>query len=128
MAMDQSFEDAYGELYGEGAFSFKSNTKPDPITDSVPSSDDSSFDCNICLDSVQEPVVNQVSGIPLVQDLTSPYLYVLLWFFSEDDDEKHHISKGVHGILKPESSWKVKIVLREIYQKAFFNIRIHLYL
>ncbi|CAF1715503.1 hypothetical protein Bca4012_040825 [Brassica carinata] len=57
MAMDQSFEDAYGELYGEGAFSFNNTTKPDPVTDSVPSSDDSSFDCNICLDSVQEPVV-----------------------------------------------------------------------
>ncbi|KAF2538471.1 hypothetical protein F2Q68_00018668 [Brassica cretica] len=56
MAMDQSFEDAYGELYGEGAFSFNNTTKPDPVTDSVPS-DDSSFDCNICLDSVQEPVV-----------------------------------------------------------------------
>lgn len=61
MAMDQSFEDAalLGELYGEGAFCFK-NTKPDPITVSVPSdhtSDDSNFDCNICLDSVQEPVV-----------------------------------------------------------------------
>lgn len=59
MAMDQSFEDASGELYGEGAFSFK-NTKPDPVTTSLPSEDtngDSSFDCNICLDSVQEPVV-----------------------------------------------------------------------
>lgn len=58
--MDQSFEDASGELYGEGAFTFN-NTKPDPITASLhPSEDtngDSSFDCNICLDSVQEPVV-----------------------------------------------------------------------
>ncbi|CAA0393499.1 E3 ubiquitin-protein ligase RMA1 [Arabidopsis thaliana] len=60
MALDQSFEDAalLGELYGEGAFCFKSK-KPEPITVSVPSddTDDSNFDCNICLDSVQEPVV-----------------------------------------------------------------------
>lgn len=53
------------------------------------------------------PAFNQVSGIPLVQDLTSPYLYVLLWFVSEDDDETSHLQvceDGVHGILKPESS------------------------
>lgn len=57
MALDQYFEDAAvpGELYGEGAFCFK-NTKPEPIAVSVPC-DDSNFDCNICLDSVQEPVV-----------------------------------------------------------------------
>uniref|UniRef100_A0A1J3JY91 E3 ubiquitin-protein ligase RMA n=1 Tax=Noccaea caerulescens TaxID=107243 RepID=A0A1J3JY91_NOCCA len=58
MALDQYFEDAAvpGELYGEGAFCFK-NTKPEePIAVSVPS-DDSNFDCNICLESVQEPVV-----------------------------------------------------------------------
>ncbi|CAN8247923.1 unnamed protein product [Cochlearia groenlandica] len=55
--MDQSYEDP-GELYGEGAFCFK-KTKPDPNTVLVPSddTDDSNFDCNICLDSVQEPVV-----------------------------------------------------------------------
>ncbi|KAL1188362.1 E3 ubiquitin-protein ligase RMA1 [Cardamine amara subsp. amara] len=60
MAMNQPFEDVTvpGELYGEGAFCFKSK-KPEPISDSVPSDDtnDSNFDCNICLDSVQEPVV-----------------------------------------------------------------------
>ncbi|CDY48562.1 BnaA09g01580D [Brassica napus] len=65
------------------------------------------FDCNICLDSVQEPVVKLVSCIPLVQDLTSLYLYVLLWFVSEDDDETSHLQvceDGIHWILKPGSS------------------------
>ncbi|ESQ38031.1 hypothetical protein EUTSA_v10028914mg [Eutrema salsugineum] len=60
MDLDQSFDDdaVPGELYGEGAFCFK-NSKPEPITASVPSDDsnESNFDCNICLDSVQEPVV-----------------------------------------------------------------------
>ncbi|XP_013645582.2 protein ACCELERATED CELL DEATH 6-like [Brassica napus] len=51
--------------------------------------------CNVMLILLGPYVIPQVSGIPLVQDLTSLYLYVLLWFVSEDDDEKHHISKCV---------------------------------
>ncbi|XP_013607471.1 PREDICTED: uncharacterized protein LOC106314072 [Brassica oleracea var. oleracea] len=51
--------------------------------------------CNVMLILLGPYVIPQVSGIPFVQDLTSLYLYVLLWFVSEDDDEKHHISKCV---------------------------------
>ncbi|CAN7089385.1 unnamed protein product [Brassica rapa subsp. narinosa] len=51
--------------------------------------------CNVMLILLGPYVIPQVSGIPLVQDLTSLYLYVLLWFVSEDDDEKHHTSKCV---------------------------------
>ncbi|KAJ0264981.1 Ankyrin repeat family protein [Hirschfeldia incana] len=48
--------------------------------------------CNVMLVLLGPYVIPQVYGIPFVQDLTSLYLYVLLWFVSEDDDEKHHIS------------------------------------
>ncbi|KAL0712684.1 hypothetical protein Bca4012_019662 [Brassica carinata] len=51
--------------------------------------------CNVTLVLLGPYVIPQVSGIPFVQDLTSLYLYVLLWFVSEDDGGKHRISKCV---------------------------------
>ncbi|CAH8313243.1 unnamed protein product [Eruca vesicaria subsp. sativa] len=68
--------------------------------------------CNVTLVLLGPYVIPQVSGIPFVQDLTSLYLYLLLWFVSEDDGEKHHISK-----LKSEDRLKGDIV----YQNSFLQ-------
>ncbi|XP_056849939.1 protein ACCELERATED CELL DEATH 6-like isoform X2 [Raphanus sativus] len=43
--------------------------------------------CNVMLVLLGPYVIPQVYGIPFVQDLTSLYLYILLWFVSEDDDD-----------------------------------------
>ncbi|CAH8313239.1 unnamed protein product [Eruca vesicaria subsp. sativa] len=102
MAMDQSFEDASGELYGEGAFSFK-KTKPEPVSVSLPSEDtnvDSNFDCNICLDSVQEPVVTLCGHL-----FCWPCIHK--WLLVQSDEHQTHKqcpvckSKVSHSTLVP---------------------------
>ncbi|XP_010431117.1 PREDICTED: E3 ubiquitin-protein ligase RMA1-like [Camelina sativa] len=108
MALDQSFEDAavLGELYGEGAFCFKSK-KPETISVSAPSDDnvdDSNFDCNICLDSVQEPVVT-LCGHLFCWPCIHKWLDVQS-FSSSDEYQRHRQcpvckSKVSHSTLVP---------------------------